>query len=281
MRVEAVPEVLAGHRVPGPVGLLGVEEDDPRAVVLLVSVGPHVEIPGLAAGPGAPGPLEPGMLVGGVVDDQLGDHPQAAPVRLGDEAAGVGQAAVVRVDPAVHGDVVAVVAQRRGIERQQPEGVHPQLGDVVELLDQPGEVADAVVVGVEERLHVDLVDHRVLVPERIVEKGTGLVVAFRHGKLLSSGLPTPDFRTHRRAKSSGGLASGRLPEACCGAVKNLFASKLAPTGRRRPMQERACSRIPCSGPCPRPVTPCTAPAISRWRTRGWCGPRRTSRPALC
>src|SRR5206468_9708315 len=35
-------------------------------------------------------------------------------------------------------------------------------------LDQAREVADAVVVGVEERLHVQLVDDRVLVPERIL-----------------------------------------------------------------------------------------------------------------
>ena len=31
--IEAVPVVLLGYRVPGPVGLLGVDEDDPRTLV--------------------------------------------------------------------------------------------------------------------------------------------------------------------------------------------------------------------------------------------------------
>ena len=46
VRIEAVPEVLLGHRVPGPVGFLGVEKDDSRAVVFLVGIRPDVEIPG-------------------------------------------------------------------------------------------------------------------------------------------------------------------------------------------------------------------------------------------
>ncbi|MCY1446297.1 hypothetical protein D9M71_628530 [compost metagenome] len=90
------------------------------------------------------------MLVAGVVDDQLGDHPQAALVGLGDETAGVGHAAVVRVHGLVFGDVVAVVTAWRGIERQQPQGVDAQLGDIVELADQAGEITDAIVVRVEE-----------------------------------------------------------------------------------------------------------------------------------
>jgi hypothetical protein len=104
------------------------------------------------------------MLVGGVVDHQLGDHPQAALVRRFDEPAHVAQRAVCRIDAAVVGDVVAVVAQRRGVERQHPEGVDAERLDVVELLQQAGEVADAVVGRIEERLDVQLVDDGVLVP---------------------------------------------------------------------------------------------------------------------
>ena len=42
-------------------------------------------------------------------------------------------APVARVDGAVVGDVVAVVAQRRGLERQQPQAIDAQLRQVVEL----------------------------------------------------------------------------------------------------------------------------------------------------
>ena len=80
----------------------------------------------------------------------------------------VAQGAVHRVDVRVVGDVVAVVAQRRGIERQQPERVDAEILQVGELFDQAAEVADAVGVAVVESADVQLVDDRVLVPERIV-----------------------------------------------------------------------------------------------------------------
>src|SRR5439155_2381052 len=62
------------------------------------------------------------------------------------------------------GDVVPVVAQRRGVHRQDPETVDAEPGQVVEPLGQSGEVADAVAVAVHERLDVDLVEDGVLVP---------------------------------------------------------------------------------------------------------------------
>ena len=116
------------------------------------------------------------MLIGGVVDDQLGDDADAAPVRLVDEALEVVERAVARMDVLVVGDVVAVVAQRRRIERQQPEAVDAEVLQVVELLRQAREVADAVVVAVEEGADVRLVDDRVLVPERIGSIGVGQLV---------------------------------------------------------------------------------------------------------
>gem|GEM_PF-2532261 len=173
VRIEAVPEVLLGHWVPRPVGFLGVEKDDPCAVVLLVGIRPDVEIPRCRALLRLARALEPGVLVGRVVDDQFGDHPQPALVRLGDEAPGVGHAAVFRMHAAVIGDVVTIVTPRRRIERQQPDGVHPKIGDVIQLLDQAGEVTDAVVVRVVEGLQVHLIHHRVLVPERVLDESGG------------------------------------------------------------------------------------------------------------
>ena len=69
-------------------------------------------------------------------------------MRLVDEPAEVVEAAVVGMDVEVVGDIVAVVALRRRVERQQPDRVDAQFLDVVELLRQTGEIADAVVVGV-------------------------------------------------------------------------------------------------------------------------------------
>ncbi len=83
---------------------------------------------------------------------------------LADEGANVAQAAVGRVDVGVVGDVVAVVQQWRRVERQQPDRRYAQVLEVVELLRQPGEIADAVAVAVGERPDVQLVDDGVLVP---------------------------------------------------------------------------------------------------------------------
>ncbi len=107
------------------------------------------------------------MLVGGVIDDQLGDDSQAACVRGVEEPHEVVAGAVVGVDALVVGDVVAVVAQRRFADRQQPQARHAKALQVIELPGQPGEIADAVAVAVAEGLDVQLVDDRVLVPEWI------------------------------------------------------------------------------------------------------------------
>ena len=124
VRVKAVPEVLAGHRVPGPVGLFGVEENNACAVVFLVIIRPHVEVPCGRAWLGLARALEPGVLVGGVVDHQFSDHAQPALVGLGNKALGVGHRPVVAVHAAVFGNVVAVITPGRRVERQQPDGVH-------------------------------------------------------------------------------------------------------------------------------------------------------------
>ena len=88
------------------------------------------------------------------------------------------------MDAAVVGDVIAVVTARRGVEGQQPDGGDAQLGDVVELLQQALEVADAVIVGIEEGLDVQLVDDSVFVPQGIVSHGSGLVHHI-HDQLVS------------------------------------------------------------------------------------------------
>ena len=107
------------------------------------------------------------MLIRRVVHHQFGDHPQVARVRLPQEPPHVAQRAVRRVHALVMRDVVPIVAQGRGIEGQDPDRVDPERLQVVELPDQAGEVADAIVVAVEEGADMHLVDDGVLVPVRL------------------------------------------------------------------------------------------------------------------
>jgi hypothetical protein len=215
--VEAVPVVLPRLAVPGPVRRLEVLEDDPDVLVALRGVGPDVEVALEAALRGPHRPLEPRVLVGRVVDDELGDDLQPALVCLVDEPLELAHRPVVGVDARVVGDVVAVVAQRRGVERQQPQGGDPEVGEVVELAREPTEVADAVAVGVGEGTHVQLVDDGVLEPQRVV--GLGVGTARRgHGLLLVRGRVRAVGQRRRTAKTCAGSRSGsswtKFPGPC-------------------------------------------------------------------
>jgi hypothetical protein len=61
-----------------------------------------------------------------MVDDQVGDHPQAAVARCADELDEVPVAAQARVHPVEIGDVIAVVAVRGWVVRHQPHAGHAQ-----------------------------------------------------------------------------------------------------------------------------------------------------------
>ena len=105
------------------------------------------------------------MPVGGVVDDQVDDHADAAALRLAHELDEVTRRAESGGDVVVVADVVAVIAQRAGLERGQPERVDAEALEVVEPAGEPLEVAAAVTVAVHERLDGEAVDDGVLVPE--------------------------------------------------------------------------------------------------------------------
>src|SRR5690606_29450050 len=83
---------------------------------------------------------------------------------------------VARVDLGVRSDVVAVVAQRRRVERQEPDRGDTELLQVIELRSQAAEITDPVAVGVRERADVQLVDDGVLEPQRV--RGDGACTFF-------------------------------------------------------------------------------------------------------
>ena len=98
-----------------------------------------------------------------------------------DKRAGVVHRPVIGADLAIFADVIAIVAARAGVEGQQPDRGDAEFGDIIQLRHQPGEIADAIIIGIEEGLDVHLIDDGVLVPEGIlVERGhTGSPGAMR------------------------------------------------------------------------------------------------------
>src|SRR4051812_20796252 len=169
---ETMPVKGAGLRVPGPVGFLGVGEDDARALVFLVGVAPDIPIASARTRRAAARALEPVVLVGGVIDDEFGDHAQTAPLRFLDEALEILHRPKIGIDRAVVGDVVAVITTGGRIERQQPQCGDAEILEIRQLLGQACEIADAVIVAVGESLDVELVDDGVLVPELIHDLGS-------------------------------------------------------------------------------------------------------------
>ena len=115
--------------------------------------------------------------------------------------------AEVGIDAAIVGDVVAVVLAGARIERQQPQRVDAEVLQIIELLGQAGEVADAVAVAVGERLDVKLIDDRVLVPEVVLRPWAGR----RFAAARSRHDPFQISQRNSRAGSSDGLMVSRTP----------------------------------------------------------------------
>ena len=134
------------------------------------------------------------MLVGGVVDDQLGEHADAARVRRVEEALEVVERAVDRVDRRVVGDVVAVVAERRRVEGQQPEAGDAEIaaGRGASASGPAKSPMPSPLLSV-EGADVRFVDDRVLVPERV---GASLI------RLPDRRRCAPCVRPDRAARSS-------------------------------------------------------------------------------
>src|SRR5512135_3063779 len=108
------------------------------------------------------------MLIGGMVDNELDNHPHAAPLGFDNEAAKILHGPEIGIDRSVIGNVVAVVAAGRGEEWQQPERRYAEFLQVVELFGEAGEIADTVIIAVGEGLDVKLIDNGVFVPKLIV-----------------------------------------------------------------------------------------------------------------
>src|SRR3979409_761495 len=83
-----------------------------------------------------------------MIDDELGDDPQAAPLGFDDEAAEILHGPEIGIDSAEDGVVKAVIPARRGIEWQQPQRGNAEVLQIAELFGQPCEIADAVIVAV-------------------------------------------------------------------------------------------------------------------------------------
>ena len=160
---EAVEIVLARLAVEGPRARLHTWENHALVPVLRTLFRP--EVPRAASRLAAGACFsEPRVLVRGVVDHEIHQDPQAVLSRLLNQLHEVAARPVARVHAVEVADIVAVVPVRRRMERGEPDRIDAEVLEVLEPPNEPLEVADAVAARVEERLHLEAIDHRVLVP---------------------------------------------------------------------------------------------------------------------
>ena len=74
MRKETMPVIGSCNRIPRPIRFFGIIEDDARSRVGLVGIAPHIPFARIRSRLAAARALKPRMLIGTVIDDQLGNH---------------------------------------------------------------------------------------------------------------------------------------------------------------------------------------------------------------
>ena len=117
------------------------------------------------------GLLEPHMLIGRVIGNQVDDHLQPAAVGLVKHGVEVGQCTERRVHLPVIGDVIAAVGLRGPVERREPDGVDAELLAGRAGVRDAGQVTHAVTVPIRKRTGINLVDNRVGPPRCCSEAG--------------------------------------------------------------------------------------------------------------
>lgn len=93
------------------------------------------------------------------------------------------------------------ITLRRAVMRVQPDGIHPELFQVIELADDPRDITETISVRVVKRGRVDLVDEGFLPPGAFV-----LVRVAVHGKsgILALGVGEGDVLRHRETVQGAG-----------------------------------------------------------------------------
>ena len=160
---EIVQVVGVGRRIELPGFTVDVKEAPAVGRLSLFRRPPVVIIPvGIVAG--AARLPEPLVLVAAVVDYQVHDQLDPPLMHPGQHLLEVRYGAELGHDVAVVADVVAIVVVGRLVDRVQPDHIHAQALDIIQLLDDPPQIADAVAIAVPETARVDLVDHRFFPP---------------------------------------------------------------------------------------------------------------------
>jgi hypothetical protein len=167
---EEVIVILAGPGIVFPRGAAEGRIPVVRRPAVL-AVAPDIPVPLRVIAAGA-GFLKPRVLIGGVVEHQVQDHPDVPAVGVFEEAAEILQGPVFRGHVHVVRDIVTPIHQRGGVVGAQPDGLDPQVLEVIQMATDPLQVSDAISVRVREAAGVDLIEHGLLPPAQGCHRAT-------------------------------------------------------------------------------------------------------------
>jgi hypothetical protein len=85
-------------------------------------------------------------------------------VHFGEHLFPVGQRSELLHDVVIVADVISVVVIRRFVDRRKPDDIDAELLQIVQLLNNSSQIADAVAVAIIEAARINLVDNAFLPP---------------------------------------------------------------------------------------------------------------------
>src|SRR5258708_6559194 len=104
------------------------------------------------------------MLLRGVRPHHVDDDLEVERMGARDQRVEIGQAAERWIDIAIVGDVVAEIRHGRDVERRNPDTVDAERRDVIQLLHDSGQIADAIAVVILKAPGIDLINDGVSPP---------------------------------------------------------------------------------------------------------------------
>ena len=113
-----------------------------------------------------------------MAQNQVHDDVQPSFVSFLEQVFKILQIAKFRVDGVVIRNVIAKIDIGGGVDRRHPDAIHPQVSQVVKVLDDAWQVTDAVPVGILKGTRIDLIDDPILPPKSVVCQPDLLVVLY-------------------------------------------------------------------------------------------------------
>ncbi len=114
------------------------------------------------------GGLEPGVLVRGVVENEVDDDPHVPLVSLGNQFAEIIDGSVFGENLAIVGDVISTIEQGGGVEGWKPQRINPEPLEIVEFGDQAFKVTDTIAIRIGKSTNHYLVEDGAAIPGGVV-----------------------------------------------------------------------------------------------------------------